>query len=125
MHNICDISGATKQKKRPNPSDDNIDQQGHVGGDVDNDGAGVEDGADTSDKDTGYTDDLMLLHKELEKEKPTKKVVKSLMLMLMLMSKTFSGHRAWILNKCSLVSDILNMFPPLSTPKYVSIQLSN
>ena len=107
------------KRKRPNPSDDNIDQQGHVGGDVDNDGAGVEDGADASDKDTGYTDDLMLLHKELEKEKPTKKVVKSLM------SKTFSGRRAWILNECSLVSDILNMFPPLSTPKYVSIQLSN
>ena len=74
------------KKKRPNPSDDDTDQQGHVGGDVDNDGA-------ASDKDTGYTDDLMLLHKELEKEKPTKKVVKSLM------SKTFSGRRAWILNE--------------------------
>ena len=60
------------KNKRPNPSDDDTDQQGHGGGDVDNDGA-------ASDKDTGYTDDLMLLHKELEKEKPTKKVVKSLM----------------------------------------------
>ena len=41
------------KKKRPNPSDDDTDQQGHVGGDVDNDDA-------ASDKDTGYTDDLML-----------------------------------------------------------------
>ena len=39
------------KRKRPNPSDDDIDQQGHVDGDIDNDGA------DTSDKDTtGYTD---------------------------------------------------------------------
>ena len=107
----------SRKRKKPNPSGDEHEQQGHVATGADNDGASVQkEDAEDSNKDNGYTDDLMLLHKEIEKENPCKKVVKSLM------SKTFEGRRAWIVNECSLVSDILNMFPPLSTPKYVSMQ---
>ena len=60
-----------------------------------------------------YTGNLMLIHKELEKEKPCKKEIRSLML------KTFAGRREWIQNECPPVSEILNLFPSLSSAKYV------
>lgn len=61
-----------------------------------------------------YTENLMLMHKELEKEKPCKKEIKSLML------KTYAGRREWIQNECPPVSEILNLFPSLSSARYVS-----
>ena len=68
---------------------------------------------DNADKESGddYTGNLMLIHKELEKDKPCKKEIRSLML------KTFADRREWIQNECPPVSEILNLFPSLSSAK--------
>ena len=36
------------------------------------------------------------------------------------MFETFEGRRAWTDNECPPVTEILNMFPPLNSTKYVS-----
>ena len=58
----------------------------------------------------------MLLLKELEKDKPCKKDVRSLLF------HTFDGRRAWIDNECPPVNDILKRFSPFNSAKYVSLK---
>ena len=69
---------------------------------------------DNNIESNGYTENLMSLHKELEKEKPCKKRLRSLML------HTFEGRRAWIDGEGAPVVEILNRFPPLEIKRYVS-----
>ena len=73
-----------------------------------------EEDPDDNIETNSYTDNLMLLHKELEKEKPCKKLMHSLMV------HTFQGRRAWIDGEGAPVVEILNRFPPLESTRYVS-----
>ena len=61
-----------------------------------------------------YMECIANLNEELEKDKPKRKTLKSLM------SCTFAGRRKWITTNRPLVPEIVQTFPLLKTPKYVS-----
>ena len=61
-----------------------------------------------------YKESITKINEELEKEKPKRKKLKALM------SSTFAGRRHWITTNRPLVPEIIQTFPLLKTPKYVS-----
>ena len=62
-----------------------------------------------------YTDALIELHKEWEKNKPKKRKIK------LLLKASFKKRRLWIDNDCPSVSDTFNTFPMLRKKQWVSI----
>ena len=62
-----------------------------------------------------YTQDVEALALEMQKEKPKRKTLRTLM------ASTFAGRRQWLTTDRPVVRDIIAKFPLLKTPKYVSI----
>jgi len=63
-----------------------------------------------------YDDEVEELRKEWKEPKPKKKKIRSLM------NATYKRRRDWINESLPLVPEILQLFPPLRTSKYVSLR---
>ena len=68
----------------------------------------------SEDEQTKYEQNVTDLHNEMKKEKPSKKVIKSLM------NDTFAVRRNWIMVEHPSVQDVLEKFPPLKAAQHVS-----
>ena len=69
----------------------------------------------SEDEETKYEQNVTDLCDEMKKEKPSKKVIKSLMI------DTFGVRRNWIMVDHPSVQDVLEKFPPLKTAQHVSV----
>lgn len=67
----------------------------------------------TEDEEDAYEQKISELHEEVEKDKPSKKKVSSLM------KDTFTKRRQWITQDLPEVKEILEKFPPLKKARMV------